>query len=108
MSVIYRLAIIGVCTAAAMTAVAFLPATDRNAPAATLATATQPNLGTRGLPPEVERLLGAPKNPAYSLRGLGSGIAQNCIPKGQSCVINGTACCGGATCQGNFPNTTCQ
>jgi hypothetical protein len=34
-------------------------------------------------------------------------LAQQCIPYGQTCVLNGTPCCAGS-CQGNFPNTYCQ
>jgi len=34
--------------------------------------------------------------------------AQNCIGPGQACVLNGTPCCGGYSCRGRFPNTTCQ
>lgn len=35
-------------------------------------------------------------------------VAQSCIAVGQACVLNGTPCCGTATCKGTFPNTTCQ
>ena len=36
-------------------------------------------------------------------------VAQSCIAVGQACVINGTPCCGTATCTGGtFPNTTCK
>lgn len=36
-------------------------------------------------------------------------VAQSCIAVGQACVINGTPCCGSATCTGgSFPNTTCK
>jgi len=108
MRVKYRFAIIGVFVLAAMATAAFLPGTDRSAPAATLTATSQPISGTSSLPPEIERLLGAPNHPAYSLRGSGSGVAQNCIAKGNPCVINGTACCAGSSCQGTFPNTSCQ
>jgi hypothetical protein len=36
-------------------------------------------------------------------------VAQSCIAVGQACVLNGTPCCGSATCTGGtFPNTTCK
>lgn len=35
-------------------------------------------------------------------------LAQQCIPRGQTCVINGTPCCAGASCQGQFPYTYCR
>jgi hypothetical protein len=31
-----------------------------------------------------------------------------CIEEGQTCVLNGTPCCGSYECKGSFPNTTCQ
>ena len=34
--------------------------------------------------------------------------AQSCISRGAVCVLNGTPCCPGASCQGKFPNTYCQ
>ena len=37
-----------------------------------------------------------------------SARAQSCISKGAACVLNGTPCCPGASCQGKFPNTYCQ
>jgi hypothetical protein len=37
-------------------------------------------------------------------------VAQtNCIEHGQTCTLNGTACCDSTDeCKGTFPNTTCQ
>jgi hypothetical protein len=35
-------------------------------------------------------------------------LSDSCIEQGQACVLNGTPCCGSYTCQGRFPNTTCQ
>jgi hypothetical protein len=36
-------------------------------------------------------------------------VQNRCIAHGQTCVINGTACCSSRdTCSGNFPNTYCQ
>jgi len=40
--------------------------------------------------------------------GKPSQAADNCIEQGQACTLYGTPCCGTATCQGTFPNTTCQ
>lgn len=37
-----------------------------------------------------------------------SARAQSCISKGAACVLNGTPCCPGTSCQGKFPNTYCQ
>ncbi len=37
-----------------------------------------------------------------------SALAQSCIGQGQTCTLNGTPCCAGYSCQGQFPNTTCQ
>jgi hypothetical protein len=35
-------------------------------------------------------------------------IADRCIGKGETCTLHGTPCCDPYTCQGRFPNTTCQ
>jgi hypothetical protein len=32
----------------------------------------------------------------------------SCLPKGLSCVLDGTPCCAPYKCGGKFPNTTCQ
>lgn len=37
-----------------------------------------------------------------------NGELPECVEKGQTCILNGTACCGSYTCKGKFPNTTCQ
>lgn len=35
-------------------------------------------------------------------------VGQGCIEQGQTCTLYGTPCCAPHTCQGKFPNTTCQ
>ncbi len=41
----------------------------------------------------------------YSIRMV---ALPECVDLGRACVLNGTPCCGTATCKGKFPNTTCQ
>jgi len=35
-------------------------------------------------------------------------VADSCIGQGATCTLHGTPCCDPYTCQGRFPNTTCQ
>lgn len=34
-------------------------------------------------------------------------MADLCTPEGYACIVNGTPCCGGGSCEGTFPNTFC-
>jgi hypothetical protein len=109
MRVKYRFSIIGVLILTAMAVAAFSPSTDKSVSAATLTAASQPNLDPLTLPSFVQHpIRTVPSQLAYSPRRPIGGVAQNCIAKGQTCVLNGTPCCAGTSCQGNFPNTYCQ
>ena len=35
-------------------------------------------------------------------------LANSCIEKGLTCILNGTPCCSPYECKGKFPNTYCQ
>jgi hypothetical protein len=100
MRLIYRLAIVGIIAAMTLVGAGWVGASQAGESGA-------PRLVARD---SVAHLLASLElhraPPQMSVRG--SAVAQSCIAQGQACVINGTPCCGTATCQGKFPNTTCQ
>ncbi|HUZ34591.1 MAG TPA: hypothetical protein VMV19_21180 [Xanthobacteraceae bacterium] len=100
MRVIYRLAIIGIIAAMTLVGSGWIPASQAGAPG------TAPPVATDSIVHLLASLESHQAPPQMSVRG--GAVAQSCIAQGQACVINGTPCCGTATCQGKFPNTTCQ
>jgi hypothetical protein len=102
---IHRIVAIGSFVAVAVAGPALWVGAGARVLAATAIATTQPDAGTGRFSPMVERL---PGRPGHGINGQRSGLAQQCIPRGQTCVVNGTPCCAGSTCQGKFPYTSCR
>jgi hypothetical protein len=98
--VTYRLAIIGIIAVMTLAGSGWIAASRAGGPG------TAPPAATDSIADLLASLEQHQAPPQMSVRR--SAVAQSCIAQGQACVINGTPCCGTATCQGKFPNTTCQ
>jgi len=97
---------IGIFSLLTVTFLPFAQAADSSV--VTSSTVVQPDLNTQVKPAASEILSVKQTGQASNQNKLGIVVAQDCIDKGQACVLNGTPCCGNTTCQGKFPNTTCQ
>jgi hypothetical protein len=103
---ISRLVSIGIISFLAVTFLPCAQAVDNTVIASPAV--VQPEPDTNNKPPLFEKLSVKQIGQTSIQSKLGIVVAQDCIDKGQACVINGTPCCGTTTCQGKFPNTTCQ